>query len=79
MIINIDEAVEYLKDGEEVTLNCNGYSYEISKSENWVGGDVAEGYISLVLGNTIYEDAEYVMQESIDFLSKDGKEVTITI
>lgn len=79
MNITFEEAVDYLQEGEEITLECNGYSYEISPSENWVGGDVAEGYISLVLGNVVYQSAEGVLKLSIDHLASDGKHVEITI
>lgn len=79
MEITFDEATEYLKGGEEVNLNCEGYSYEISPAENWVGGDGFEGYISLVLGNVTYDNAEYILKKSISFLSRDGNKVTITI
>ena len=79
MEITFDEAIEYLKDGEEVTLVCEGYSYEISPSEEWVGGDGEEGFISLVLGNVIYMDPAHVLQKSINYLSKEGAEVTISI
>lgn len=79
MEITFDEAVEYLTEGEEITLNCEGYSYEISPSENWVGGDVGEGFISVVLGNSIYSNAEMILKQSIKYLSEEGKEVTISI
>lgn len=79
MNITLEEAIEYLEDGEEITLKCDGYFYEISQSDNWVGGDVANGYISLVLGNVIYQSAENVIRKSIEHLSEDGKEVLITV
>ena len=79
MEITFDEAVEYLQDGEEITIECGGYSYEISSSADYVGGDVAEGFISSVLGNVIYASAEMVIRKSIDHLSKDGDEVTLSI
>ena len=77
MEITFDEAVEYLNEGCEIILRCNGYDYEVSQSENWVGGDISEGYVSLVLGNVIYSDPKVVLQESIHFLSEDGDNVAI--
>ncbi|PEV64218.1 hypothetical protein [Bacillus thuringiensis] len=77
MVIEFKEAVEMLEDGMEVVLECDGHDYEISDSENWLGGDAHEGYISLVLGNMVYESAETALRESIDFLEKSGKSVTI--
>lgn len=79
MLITLEEAVFYLEDGVEIVLECNGYSYEIGASENWAGGDVEEGYISLALGNVVYQDAKSVIQKSINHLSEDGHEVTITL
>lgn len=79
MSLKFKEAVEYLKEGCEVTLECEGYSYEISPSDDWLGGEGMEGYISLVLGNVVYDNAERVLRESINFLSKDNKEVVITV
>lgn len=75
----LEEAVGYLEEGGEITLECNDYSYEISPSDNWIGGDVDDGYISLVLGNVIYNDAENIIRKSIDHLSSGGKEVKIFI
>lgn len=79
MNITLEEAVDYLKDGIAITLHCGKYSYEISESDEWVGGDVEEGYISLVLGNVIYSDAKQVITKSIASLSENGAEVTISI
>lgn len=76
---HFEEAVELLKDGGEVTLECGQYEYEISPSENWIGGDVGDGYISQVLGNVIYSSAKTVLKESIKCLSEGGKEVKIII
>lgn len=79
MNITFEEAVEQLEEGLEIKLLCDGYDYEISKADNWVGGDSMNGYISLVLGNRVYESAEYILKQSIDFLSRNGKEVEIKI
>lgn len=81
MVITMEEAVEYLEDGMEIKLECNGYTYEISASDNWIGGDVEDGYISSVLGNCIYGDAEYIIGESIRSLIKNsnGQPVTINV
>lgn len=79
MEITFNEAVEYLQEGEEITLECEGYSYEISSSADYVGGDVAEGFISSVLGNVIYNNAEHIIKKSIDFLLEEGKEVKLSI
>ncbi|WP_168898296.1 hypothetical protein [Bacillus sp. ISTL8] len=75
--ITIEEAVELLEDGMEVTLECGGYDYEIAPADNFVGGDGMEGFISMVLGNVVYDGAEHVLNKSIDFLKESGKEVTI--
>lgn len=72
------EAIELLEAGCEVVLKSNGYSYEVSPSDNWIGGEEMGGFISQVLGNIVYDDAEHVLKESIDFLAEDGKEVKIT-
>lgn len=77
MTIEFEEAVEMLEEGLEVVLECGGYDYEISSSENWLGGDAHEGYISLVLGSVVYESAETALRESINFLEKSEKSVTI--
>lgn len=79
MNITVEEAIEYLEDGLEINLECEGYNYEVSQSDNWIGGDVAEGFISVVLGNVVYDSAERVLNESIKFLSRDGKEVLISV
>jgi len=76
-VITFEEAVNFLEEGNEVTLECDGAWYEISETGNWIGGDVEEGYISEVLGNVIYSSAEIVLKKSIEYLSKDGKEVEI--
>ncbi|MDO6628662.1 hypothetical protein [Bacillus thuringiensis] len=75
--ITFEEAVELLEEGLEITLECDGYSYDIAPSEDWVGGDGQEGYISLVLGNVVYDSAEYILKKSIDFLKENGKTVVI--
>lgn len=77
MNLTFEEAVEMLRDGGLITLECDGYDYEISPADDWVGGDGMEGYISLVLGNVVYESAEGILKQSIDYLKKDGKEVII--
>ena len=79
MNITIEEAIEYLEDGLEINLECGGHNYEVSQSDNWIGGDVAEGFISVVLGNVVYDSAEHILNESIKFLSRDGKEVLISV
>ena len=74
------EAVEYLKEGFEVILTCGEDEYEIAGAENFVGGEDYEGsYISEVLGNVAYDDAERVLRESIDFLKKHGEGETVDI
>ncbi|MEH6848054.1 MULTISPECIES: hypothetical protein [Bacillus cereus group] len=75
--ITFEEAVQLLEEGLEITLECDGYSYDIAPSEDWVGGDGQEGYISLVLGNVVYDSAEYILRKSIDFLKENGKTVVI--
>jgi hypothetical protein len=79
MGITFDEAVEELEEGCGISLECDGYSYDISPADDWVGGEGMEGYISLVLGNVVYSSAESVLRESINHLSEDGKEVVIEI
>lgn len=76
-MITFEEAVELLEEGMEVTLECNGYDYEIAPADGWVGGDGMDGYISLVLGNVVHESAESILKQSIEFLERDGKKVTI--
>lgn len=73
----LEEAIELLEAGIEVTLECDGYEYEVGPSENFVGGEGMEGYISVVLGNVVYGDAKDILEKSIDFLSKGNKKVTI--
>ncbi|MGH0950696.1 hypothetical protein [Bacillus mycoides] len=75
--ITFEEAVELLEEGLEITLKCDGYDYDIAPSEDWVGGDGQEGYISLVLGNVVYDSAEYILKKSIDFLKENEKTVVI--
>ena len=77
MNIDFNEAVEMLEDGIPIILECNGYDYEVSPADDWVGGDGIEGYISLVLGNVVYSSAEDVLRQSIDFLKRKGNEVLI--
>jgi hypothetical protein len=74
-----EEAVKHLEEGGEVTLECDGYDYEISPAEDWVGGDGMEGYISLVMGNVVYNDAEIILEQSIKHLKSTGKDVEIII
>ncbi len=69
--------LSFLEEGLEITLECDGYSYDIAPSEDWVGGDGQEGYISLVLGNVVYDSAEYILRKSIDSLEENGKTVVI--
>jgi hypothetical protein len=78
MEITFEEAVELLKDGCGVSLECEGYYYEISPADDWIGGDGMEGYISSVLGNVVYDSVKIVLRESINFLSEDGNKVVIT-
>uniref|UniRef100_A0AB39C7U7 Uncharacterized protein n=1 Tax=Bacillus phage KoopaTroopa TaxID=3234046 RepID=A0AB39C7U7_9CAUD len=76
-MIKFDEAVVLLEAGMEVTLECDGHDYEISPADEWVGGEGQEGYISLVMGNVVYDSAERILRESIKHLESDGKEVGI--
>lgn len=78
-MITFEEAVILLETGSEVILECDGYNYEIAPADGWVGGDGMDGYISLVLGNVVYESAEYILRKSIEHLEKDGKSVGIII
>lgn len=79
MNITFDEAVEMLEEGNDITLECDDYSYEITTADNWrSGGSDLDGFISLVLGNVVYNSAEYILKESIEFLARNGKEVVIT-
>lgn len=77
--MTLQEAVEQLEEGVEITLECDGYSYEVSEAHNWVGGDGQDGYISAVLGNRIYNSAEQVLKESIQYLEKNGNKVVISL
>lgn len=77
MEYSFNEAVEWLEDGGEVILECDGYDYEISRADDWIGGDGMDGYISLVLGNVVYESAESILRQSINFLEADGQKVQI--
>lgn len=79
MSVTFEEAAKYLKDGVEVNLECDGCSYNIAPSEDWIGGEGQEGYISLALGNVIYYDAENILKKTIDFLQEDGHKVIISI
>ncbi|AZU98989.1 hypothetical protein pW2_165 [Bacillus phage pW2] len=76
-MITFEEAVILLEADMEVTLECDGYDYEIAPADGFVGGDGMEGWISVALGNVVYDDAERVLKESIKFLSEDGAEVGI--
>lgn len=77
-MITFDEAVELLEAGMEVILECGGYDYEISPADDWVGGDGMEGYISLALGNVVYDSAKIILEESIKHLESTGSPVGIT-
>lgn len=76
MTNTFEEAVEMLEDGMEVTLEINGYSYDVAPADSFIGGD--EGFISEVLGNVSYDSAEHILRKSIDFLEEDGGKVEIT-
>lgn len=78
-MIKFEEAVTLLEDGMEITLECKGHDYEIAPADGFLGGDGQEGWISMALGNVVYEDAERVLRESIKFLSADGDEVQIIL
>ncbi|QOV08442.1 hypothetical protein Kirov_243 [Bacillus phage Kirov] len=78
MTNTFEEAVEMLEDGMEVTLEINGYSYDIAPADSFIGGDGMDGYISEVLGNRTYDSAEHVLRESIKFLEENGGKVEIT-
>lgn len=75
--VTIEEAIELLEDGMEVTLECDGYDYEIAPADGFIGGDGMEGFISVALGNIVHDEAEHVLNKSIKFLKESGKEVTI--
>jgi hypothetical protein len=38
-----------------------------------------EGYISLVMGNVVYDDAETIIKQSINHLESTGKDIEIII
>ena len=73
MRLEFKEAIEWLEDGLEVSLHCEGYEYEVSGAENWLGGEGLEGFISQAIGNTLYSSAEKVLRESVKHLSDNGK------
>lgn len=77
-MITLEEAIVLLEAGMEVTLECNGYDYEVAPADEWVGGDGMEGYISLVLGNVVYDSARIILEKSIKHLESDGSKVGIT-
>lgn len=79
MELTLKEAVEHLEDGIEVTLENGNYEYSIAPADEFLGGEGMDGYISEVLGNVAYDDAEDILNESIKYLVKDGSEVKITI
>lgn len=76
-MITFEEAVILLEADMEVTLECDGYDYEISPADEWIGGDGMEGYISMVLGNVVYDSARIILEKSIKHLESDGKMVGI--
>lgn len=77
MALTVNEAVEELENGCEVTLETDDNYYTIGPVEDFIGGDGQEGYISEVLGNTIYDNAEYIITKSIQYLEGQGETVTI--
>lgn len=72
-----NEAVECLESGGSITLECDGYEYGISAADDFVGAEDTEGFISEVLGNVVYSEAEVVLRRSVEHLEKDGSSVTI--
>lgn len=78
-MITFEEAVSCLESGLEVTLECGGHDYEISQADDWIGGEGQEGYISLVMGNVVYDSAERILKESIKHLESNGEEVGIRL
>lgn len=77
-MITFDEAVELLEAGLEVTLECGGHDYDIAPADGFLGGDGQEGWISMALGNVVYDDAKHVLTESIKHLESTGSPVGIT-
>lgn len=71
------EAIEVLEAGISVYVSKGKYEYEVSPSDNWIGGEGSDGYISEALGNVVYSDAEGVLEETVRFLEKDGAGVKI--
>ena len=79
MGISLSEAIQLLSEGEELTLECDGYIYNVGPSENYLGGEEG-GYISDALGNIVYDDPEVIIKETIKFLSGSyGKQVKISM
>ncbi|AOZ62526.1 hypothetical protein SBP8a_276 [Bacillus phage SBP8a] len=62
------DAVEVLGEEIAVTVEVNGYSYDIDLAENYLGGEGMEGFISEVMGNMVYDSAEGVILKTVDFL-----------
>lgn len=69
------DAVEMLEDGISVTVKAGGYDYEVGPAEDFLGG--GEGYISVALGNVLYDSAEDVLRETIKYLEGEGEKVRI--
>jgi len=71
------DAVEVLNEGIAVTVEVNGYSYDIDLASNYIGGDGLDDnqFISEVLGNVYYDGAEYVILKTIDYLLS-GHDIT---
>ncbi|AEZ50269.1 hypothetical protein BPS13_0090 [Bacillus phage BPS13] len=65
-----EDAVEMLNEGIAVTVEVNGYDYEIDLASNYIGGDHLpdDEFISEVLGNVHYNGAENVIFKTIDYL-----------
>lgn len=73
-IIELKEAVELLEDGFDITLESDTHFYEVYQ----IGGHTEDGYMSNLLGDITYYDAETVLKETIERLNDMREDFIIT-
>ena len=73
------EAIAWLEDGFDIVLICDGYEYELMQADSYLGSEGQDGYISQVMGNIIYKNAQDALQESIKHLTAKEYDVRIRL
>lgn len=79
MEISKAEAIENLEDGMDIKVTVGDSTFTIGDMQGYVGSpEDEEGFISEYLGNVWYDDAEAIIDETVDGMADGDKDLMAT-